>query len=287
MGVKPAANGASVLPLWLLRAAWVAIGIVAPWSAAAGGRSTAVRAVTLGWGWSLWAAVLFSLLVPAAVSLTVVRAAMPLAFVASLADGRAAVVALVMVAWIVSSLPDTADSLVQGGAYGAETRFLLRTPLTYVLPTLLAMALQCASLVGGSLLLAAGQWAAGGISTAVGIVLARSVPAQLHRLSRRWLVLVPAGMVVHDHMVLAETMMLRMANVDGMGMVTSNGEAADLTGGVLGPRIAVRARQADKVILSPITAKVMGTGEALHVQMFTVAPRRTAVALHMLGSTRV
>lgn len=279
-------NGASPLPLWALRALWIAVGVLAPWSTAVEERSTAVRAVAMTWGWSLWAVVLFSLLVPAAVSLTVVRAAMPIAFAASIADGRAGVIALVLVAWAVSSLPDTADALVQGGAYGAETRFLLRTPLTYVLPTLLAMGVQGATVFGGTLLLASRQWVAGGILAVLGLVLLRTVPRQLHRLSRRWLVLVPAGMVLHDHMVLAETMMLRMSNVTGISMTATNGEAADLTGGVLGPRISVSAREADKVILSPITAKVLGTGEALHVQAFTVAPRRTAVALRMLGETR-
>ena len=280
------ANAASPLPLWALRALWVVIGTLAPWTAAVDERSTAVRAVAMAWGWSLWAVVLFSLLVPAAVSLTVVRAVMPLAFAASIADGRAGVIALVLLTWVVASLPDTADSLVQGGAYGSETRFLLRTPMTYVLPTLLAMTVQGITLLGGTLLLAARQWVTGGVLTVLGLVLLRTVPRQLHRLSRRWLVLVPAGMVVHDHMVLAETMMLRMANVTGMSMTTANGEAADLTGGVLGPRISVTAREADKVILSRITAKVLGTGEALHVQAFTVAPRRTAVALRMLGGTR-
>ena len=279
-------NGASPLPLWALRALWIAVGVLAPWSTAVEERSTAVRAVAMTWGWSLWAVVLFSLLVPAAVSLTVVRAAMPIAFAASIADGRAGVIALVLLAWAVSSLPDTADALVQGGAYGAETRFLLRTPLTYVLPTLLAMGVQGATVFGGTLLLASRQWVAGGILAVLGLVLLRTVPRQLHRLSRRWLVLVPAGMVLHDHMVLAETMMLRMSNVTGISMTATNGEAADLTGGVLGPRISVSAREADKVILSPITAKVLGTGEALHVQAFTVAPRRTAVALRMLGETR-
>ena len=279
-------NGASPLPLWALRALWIAVGVLAPWSTAVEERSTAVRAVAMTWGWSLWAVVLFSLLVPAAVSLTVVRAAMPIAFAASIADGRAGVIALVLLAWAVSSLPDTADALVQGGAYGAETRFLLRTPLTYVLPTLLAMGVQGATVFGGTLLLASRQWVAGGILAVLGLVLLRTVPRQLHRLSSRWLVLVPAGMVLHDHMVLAETMMLRMSNVTGISMTATNGEAADLTGGVLGPRISVSAREADKVILSPITAKVLGTGEALHVQAFTVAPRRTAVALRMLGETR-
>ena len=284
--VKPVANGASPLALWALRVMWIAVGVLAPWAAAAEGRSDAVRVSVLAWGWGLWVAVLVALLVPAAASLTAVRAVMPVAFVAAVADGRMLPVAVVIAAWAVASLPDTADALVQGGAYGDETRFLLRTPVTYALPALLAISAQWTALLGGSLLLAAHRWVPGAVLTVVGVALLRSVPRQLHRLSRRWLVLVPAGIVVHDHVVLAETLMVRTAQVSAMELVTANGEAADLTGGVFGPRISVTASQADKVILSPITAKTLGTAEALHVQMFTVAPRRTARALSMLLSRR-
>jgi hypothetical protein len=62
--------------------------------------------------------------------------------------------------------------------------------------------------------------------------------------------------------------------------LTSNvGDAADLTGGVIGNRIAITLTEADKVVLSKISAKTLGTTEALHVKMFCIAPRRLTAAL--------
>ena len=126
----------------------------------------------------------------------------------------------------------------------------------------------------------------GAAVTAIGIVLAVRVPRRLHRLSRRWLVIVPAGIVVHDHMVLAETLMVRRSQTRDLSVAIENGEAADLTGGVMGSRVIIALSTAEKVILTPITMRTLGTGEALHVQMFSVAPRRVRAAHALLVNER-
>jgi hypothetical protein len=92
-------------------------------------------------------------------------------------------------------------------------------------------------------------------------------------------VIVPAGVVVHDHLVLAETMMSMRSKILSISKVAASGEAADFTGGVTGPRIAVQLKEADKVVLSNITAKTLGTVNALHVKAFSFAPRRLDAAL--------
>jgi hypothetical protein len=139
--------------------------------------------------------------------------------------------------------------------------------------------LYTASLLGGTLLLAARQYVAGAVLLAIGIVLTRTIPRRLHRLARRWLVLVPVGIVVHDHLVLHETIMAPTQKILSVARTSDVGEAADLTGGVFGERITVALTEADKVILSKITAKALGTTEALHVKMFCIAPRRLTAAL--------
>ena len=282
---KPA-NGASTWVFWLACAAWVGTGVLAPWARAAQGHSGSVRFVVLALGWALWVGVLVALLVPSAASLTVVRTVAPLSLVASLADGRVPAIAVCAAAFVLLFSADTGDTLVQGGAYGAETRFLLRTPLPYLVPAVLVTSLLGASVVAGPLLVAAGQWWSGVPVCAAALLLLWRAPVRLHRLSRRWLVIVPAGFVVHDHMVLAETMMLRRDNIESLAPRTGNEDAADLTGGVLRRRILVRLHRADKVILTPITMKTLGLGEALHVQSFTVSPRRTDAALDLLVSSR-
>lgn len=284
--MRTAANGASNLVLWLSRMVWVLVGVVAPWSTLAGGRSPAVSGVLGVTGWAGWTAVLVALFVPSAVSLTVVRIVAPLPLVAAVADTNAPAVIVTVAALVLFALPDTTDCLVQGGAYGAETRFLLRTPVPYVLPAVFVWALFTASLVGGLLLLASEAFVAGGVLTGAGAALAVLVPRRLHRLSRRWLVIVPAGIVVHDHMVLAETLMVRRSQTRELRLARGNGEAADLTGGVLGTRVVVAMNQSDKVILAPLTMRTLGTGEALHVQMFSVSPRRAGAACAALLNER-
>ena len=53
------------------------------------------------------------------------------------------------------------------------------------------------AVVAGPLLLAARSWVAGALCSAVAVAGAVLVGPRWHRLSRRWFVLVPAGVVVH------------------------------------------------------------------------------------------
>ena len=277
--MKPTANRTSRVLHAVACGAWVAVGLVSPWASLAQDRSSAVSAVLLGWGWVAWVAVAVALLVPSAVSLTVVRIVAPAAAVMSFVDARPVAVLVCVFALVVLMSADVADTLVQGGAYGEETRFLLRTPAPYLVPAVLVWSLLAGSVMAGSLLLAARNWTAGVPVAVLAAVLAWRAPVRLHRLSRRWLVIVPAGLVVHDHMVLSETFMVRKDNVAGLWLKDGNGDAADLTGGVMRPRVIIGMNNADKVIVSETTQKFLGTSQALHVQMFAVAPRRAPVAV--------
>ena len=259
--------------------AWVTIAIASPWQAIADDASRSVSWVLLTWGWLLWTSVAASLLVPSPTSLTIVRIVVPLSVVVSIAASQPLAIFCSVVALIVCASPVFVDAMVQGGAYGDESRFALRTPLPYVVPAVIAWLLYTAALIGGSLLLAAEQYIVGAVLVAIGILLSRTIPQRLHRLARRWLVLVPVGIVVHDHLVLHETIMAPSAKILSVARTSDVGEAADLTGGVFGERITIALTEADKVILSKITAKALGTTEALHVKMFCIAPRRLTAAL--------
>jgi hypothetical protein len=260
-------------------AAWVILGIAAPWQSLADTHSSAVGAVLVVWGWTFFLAVAISVLVPSPISLTITKCITPLmASGALIAASPAAIfgsIAALVITW--SAL--FADVMVQGSAYGEETRFALRTPVPYWAPSVVAWSLLSGGLVGGSLLVAAQNYVAGVPILLLGLVLTSTVPRRLHRLSRRWLVIVPAGIVVHDHLVLAETMMSMRSKILSITKVNESGETADFTGGIIGPRIAVHLKEADKVVLSKITAKTLGTIDALHVKAFSFAPRRLDVAL--------
>ncbi|MCX6515534.1 MAG: hypothetical protein NTZ62_02720 [Actinobacteria bacterium] len=259
--------------------AWVALVLSSPWQTIADDASRSVAWVVLTWGWFLWTGVGASLLVPSPISLTISRTVVPLSVVVSVVASQPLAVFCSVVALIVCASPVFVDVMVQGGAYGDETRFALRTPLPYVVPAVVAWLLYTAALIGGSLLLAAHQYIVGAVLVAIGILLSRTIPRRLHRLARRWLVLVPVGIVVHDHLVLHETIMAHSGKILSVTRTSDIGEAADLTGGVVGDRITIALTEADKVVLSAITAKALGTTEALHVKMFCIAPRRLTAAL--------
>ena len=260
-------------------AAWVALALSSPWQTIADDASRSVAWVVLTWGWFLWTGVGASLLVPSPISLTIMRTVVPLSVVVSVVASQPLAVFCSVVALIVCMSPVFVDAMVQGGAYGDETRFALRTPLPYVVPAVVAWLLYTAALIGGSLFLAARQYIFGAVLVAIGIILSRTIPRRLHRLARRWLVLVPVGIVVHDHLVLHETIMAHSGKILSVTRTSDIGEAADLTGGVVGDRITIALTEADKVVLSAITAKALGTTEALHVKMFCIAPRRLTAAL--------
>ena len=259
--------------------AWVTLALSSPWQAIADDSSPSVAWAVITWSWILWTGVAAALLVPSPMSLTITRIVVPLSIVVSILSGEPLAVFCSVVALVVCASPVFVDAMVQGGAYGDETRFALRTPLPYIAPAIVAWLIYTTSLIGGSLLLAARQYLFGAVLVAIGILLSRTIPRRLHRLARRWLVLVPVGIVVHDHLVLHETIMVLTGKILSVARTSDVGEAADLTGGVIGDRIAIALTEADKVVLSAITAKALSTTEALHVKMFCIAPRRLSAAL--------
>lgn len=263
--------------------AWIALAVMAPWHVVAESRSAAVGVTVIAWGWFGWTAVATALLAGAPVSLTIVRLAAPLSLVVAMAARSPWSTAAAVTAITASFAPSFADRMVQGGAYGRETRFALRTPVPQMAPASVAWLVLVGCLIGGSLLVAARSLIVGIPLAVAGLVLVTRTPRHLHRLSRRWLVVVPAGIVVHDHVVLGETFMVRTPRIASMAICPATGESADLTGGVTGSRLLIAMTEADKVVLSPITARTLGTTEALHVLSFTVAPRRPATVMATLG----
>lgn len=276
------ARSASLSPrtvvLGVAVAAWMALAVAAPWHSTENISHT-VRLVIEVWGWLGWTAVAIALLVPTPTSLTAVRTVTPLAVVCAIADANPLGIFGAVLLLVVATSSVFVDEMVQGSAYGDERRFALRTPVPYMAPAVVAWGALCGGVVGGTLLLAAKNYAVGVPVLLVGLLLARTVPLRLHRLARRWLVIVPAGIVVHDHMVLGETLMVMRKNIKNVTEVVEAGQTADFTGGIAGHRIAVEMLESDKVVLSDITAKTLGTTVALHVTAFSFAPRRLHAAL--------
>lgn len=275
--------------VWLFRAVWAAQVFVLGTAVGDGldGRFRPVQVVGTIGCWAIWAVVLVASLVPTSVSLTVVRIATPATVVAAAvawgagASALAGLVALggALAATTLALSGDLGGAFVQGSAYGDEQRLLLRPPVSLLIALPVVWGALTAATLVGPLALAAKQWALGIPATALCVLLALVLPKRFHRLSRRWLVIVPAGLVVHDHLVLAETAMVPRANIAAAGLAPAGTGAAPLHAKAAGPLLEVRVREPETVVLA---APPRGQTKALHVQSFLVCPARPGQALRAL-----
>lgn len=249
--------------------------------------------------WLTWGAMLLCVMVPASTSLTAVRiaSASHLTTLAVLALGHAGdaapyiALALAAACAIVAFTAEVGNEYVQGSAYGAERRFLLKPPPAQVAVQIVMFAVWYSFTFAAIALLVSGSWAAGIVIAVMAIACGVLLPTRFHRFSRRWLVSVPAGLVVHDHLVLAETAMFTHADVRSVEVLDtspdSSGAAdapADLTGGpdARAPRSGVVITLAD---FDTVVLAAMRRGDAprpIHVRSFVVQPSRVATTVAAL-----
>lgn len=218
--------------VWLVRAAWAVLPLAAgPGLAdALGSRSEAVQTVASVGLWAVWAAVLLATLVPMPVSLTALRVAAPLAVAWAVWSADWLAVASTLAAAAPAFAPATGVLFVNGPAYPNERRFPLRAPGAVLAGLgVLAWALGVGPLLAGVLLLAASEWVLGGVLTAVGAALAFVLLRALHGLSRRWVVFVPAGVVLHDPMSLVDPVLFQRKVVEELRLAPADTDSLDLT----------------------------------------------------------
>lgn len=282
---------ARLLP-WLARIAWVVAAVVGGTAveAAVADRSTAVRWVAAIGGWSVFALVAVALLIPSVVSLTIARVGAPLAIVAAIGSAiggaPAGEVALLAVPGIVGVTAIFAAEfgrwMVQASAYGDEARLPLRSPVPAGAAAATTWVVFAASVIVGPLALGAQNWAVGVPLTTVAIAVGVFVGPRWQRMSRRWLVLVPAGLVVHDPVVLADTLMIRTEQLAGIGLARADTEAADLTGPASGFAIEVNTTESVSTVLAFTPQEP--NGKAIHMTGFLIAPSRPGEALRLAAS---
>jgi hypothetical protein len=233
--------------------------------------------------WLLWAVVTVALWVHRPVSLTVARCIAPvvtLRMLAGLPDadfsvGSVASATCAVLACMVIFNANYGLMHVQAGAYGNEKRWLLKVPAPLLLPMILGWALLVTVCSFTPLLLASGHWVTGGVGVVLSGVLLWRVAPQLHRLTLRWLVRVPAGWLLHDEVVLAENFVVQKTNIVSMDKALAGTEALDLSAMTRGVPIELQLREMIEVRLSPFTARMLKTLDVLHVKAFLVACSRT------------
>jgi hypothetical protein len=226
---------------WILRAAWAVLPFATgpAFAAALDDRSASVRTVGSALLWGAWAVVLCATLVRHPISLTLLRVTAPATLVAALwtltpADGAttSALVAVVaaLVAVALAYLPETGVLFVNGPAYPNERRYPLRVPGPLLFgPLFIAWAIAVGVPVAAALLLASRQWVAGGVVALAALGADVLLGRALHGLSRRWVVFVPAGLVLHDPMTMPDPVLFRRQIVSSVDLARAGTDALDLT----------------------------------------------------------
>lgn len=230
--------------------------------------------------WGLWALVALATWLHHPISLTTARCIVPVVVahllvglpessfgIANVIGAACALVALVLI-----YTSNYGSIHVQAGAYGDERRYLLRVPAPIVMPLILGWGVMMIVVCITPLMLASERYVVGGIGVVLSLGLLWQLPVRLHRLSRRWLVKVPAGWVVHDDVVLSENLLIKTHDVVSMSLALEGSEAIDLTGMTRGVPIEVQLREMTDVRLTSLAAKLLKTVDALHVKAFLVAP---------------
>jgi len=281
--------------VWPTRIAWavlpIAVGPALGDALDGSTRSVAVTGAVLAWG--AWAAVLVAVIIPRTVSLTALRIVTPLALAtanwAALAGARGAADA-VGVGWAAVTLvlafsPTTGDLFVNGSSYGDERRMPLRVPGALLLgPLPLAWAATVAAPVAVPLLAAADRWIAAVVLAAAGGPAAVVAVRAIHGLSRRWVVFVPAGLVLHDLHAMIDPVLFPRRSIRRLGPAPADGDGAvDLTQRALG--LALELELIEPTDVAP--RRRDGRVETVPVERLLFTPTRPGALLAEAARRRI
>jgi hypothetical protein len=284
---------------WPARITWAALPLtVAPTlEAAFDGRSRPVQIVAATLAWAAWTGVLVAVALPRTTSLTALRTAAPAVLGVALwagvtgdDPGPAEVVGLAWAAVVVLAAfaPTTGEAFVNGSAYGDERRMPLRIPAAVAAgPVVLAWAAVVAPVVTGPLLLASEAWVAGVAVSAAGVPLAALGARALHGLARRWLVFVPAGLVVHDPMALADPVLFTRTRIARFGPAPADTDAMDLTRGALGLALELELVEPTTVVPRPWPSGRAAAPPPVAVTRLLVAPTRPGAVLSLAADRSI
>jgi hypothetical protein len=270
---------------WLVRGLWAGLPFTAgpALATALGSSSRPVQLVASALLWLGWAVGMVATFAPHPLALTALRVVAPAAVVATVAAGVADEPSALAVAWAAVACawafaPAVGAACVNGPAYPNERRFLLRPPGPLLAgPLPLAWALSVAGIAAGPLLLAARQWVLGGVVLVVGWPVALLLLKSIHNLSRRWVVFVPAGVVLHDPVVLFDPTLFSRQAITAFRPAT----AADTGSYDLSQRAPGLAIQVELAEMTTVTLLKPGRreGVAIHTTGLRFTPTRPVAVL--------
>ncbi|MEM9465693.1 MAG: hypothetical protein AAGA90_09990 [Actinomycetota bacterium] len=240
--------------------------------------------------WVLWALILVAMVVPRPATLTIVRIGTVGGVAATVwaavdverhhDPGMSEMVMIGIVASIVAvvtvHLPGVGDRFVDGVSYGEEVRYLLRPPGPVLIAALApSVAIVIVGAAAGPLLLADERWVVGAIVTVVGFAVAWFPLNALHRLTNRFLVFVPNGLVVHDLTQMREPVLFVKREIAGFGPARTDTTARDISAAALGLALELRlTKPAELPFVSGRTETDLVSARAL-----LVSPTRPAAVM--------
>ncbi|HUR48414.1 MAG TPA: hypothetical protein VMY88_02645 [Acidimicrobiales bacterium] len=270
--------------VWGVRIGWLALAFSCgpALGAALNGSDGVIPAVGGMVLWAGWALGLVATLLPSPLSLTLLRAGAPFAALAvAAAAAGAGVDAPVGLAWAIGltalvMTPAVARYHVNGPAYPNERRHPLRPPGAVLLgPLYLAWVVAVPLPALGALLLAGGD-VIGAPVLAAGVAGAFVGGGALLRLAKRWLVFVPAGVVLHDHLALSDPVLFTKQQIKRIGAERDVTAAWDLTLGATGLALEIGLREESNLGKS---RRGRGLGQVVKADAVLVSPSRPGAVI--------
>jgi hypothetical protein len=187
---------------------------------------------------------------------------------------------------VVAMSADVGRAFINGSSYGDEHRMALRVPTPLLIGPIEAVWVCTAVPIPVAIpLLVRGEWVGGAVLAVVGAVLAIAGFKALSRLTRRWIVLVPAGMTIVDEMALTEPVLLPRSSIVRFGPAPADTDALDLTVGAAG--LILQVDLSEPVELIPVPSRRGAAAEPTEATSVLVAPSRPGDLLHLAEQRRI
>ncbi len=236
--------------LWVIRSAWIVLPVTSgdTIEAAISDWTGPSRSVAAGLLFASWAIGLLSLLSPRPRAFTALRIVAPALAVFTCAAALQAsrpvdyLIAALAVATCIATLSNTvADGCIDAASYGNERRHPLRLPPQFSLVVVPAtVVIVISGISTGPMLLANNRALFGAIATVIGLPVAWVGIRSLVSLERRFVVLVPAGIVVSDALTLCDPVLFPTEHVIHIIRSTAIPTAqADAQDGVVDVRLGI------------------------------------------------
>ena len=281
--------------IYAFRLAWIPIPLLGyeVFGSALSGESESVQVTVALSLWILWSIVLLISLIPSASLLTVYRVVVPISVVASIwssieAEMNASSILLLFcsaICFSISLLPSIGFWFINGSAYGDEVRIPLRAPGPLLLgPVPLAWIVIASSLIFSIILISSQKYVFGFIVFTIGSGLSYFSYRSLSALSQRWLVFVPAGIVLHDNMVLADPFLIRKSMIKGIGPALVSTDGLDLTMSSIGMSLVVELYEPAGLTLQ---MNPLAPPEVREVTSFLVSPSLLPATLEEASSRNI